>query len=56
MAHQKGTGARGLRSMLEHIMLDTMYDVPTQKTRGKFNITKTMLNKHRAELGLRRKK
>lgn len=52
MAHLKGTGARGLRSMLEHIMLDAMYEVPAQKTEKEFRITKTMLNKHRYELGL----
>ena len=27
-AIQKGTGARALRSLLEHLMLDVMYDVP----------------------------
>jgi ATP-dependent Clp protease ATP-binding subunit ClpX len=29
-AHTKGTGARALRSMLERIMLDLMYDVPSR--------------------------
>jgi ATP-dependent Clp protease ATP-binding subunit ClpX len=29
-AHTKGTGARALRSMLERIMLDVMYDVPSR--------------------------
>ncbi len=28
MAFHKGTGARGLRAILEHIMLDVMYEVP----------------------------
>lgn len=51
MAKRRGTGARGLRSMLEHIMLDTMYDVPLENRSGKFSVTKTMLKKHRAELG-----
>ena len=27
----KGTGARALRSMLERIMLDIMYDVPSRE-------------------------
>ena len=34
VAHQamkKGTGARALRSILEHIMLDVMYEIPSQK-------------------------
>ena len=30
-AIQKGTGARALRSILESIMLDVMYDIPSQK-------------------------
>lgn len=34
------TGARGLRSILETILLDTMYDLPDQQ-----NITKVMINK-----------
>ena len=28
-ANKKGTGARALRSLLERIMLDVMYDVPS---------------------------
>ena len=30
-ANEKGTGARGLRSMLEKIMVDIMYDLPSRK-------------------------
>ena len=30
-AIEKGTGARALRGMLERLMLDTMYDVPSRK-------------------------
>jgi ATP-dependent Clp protease ATP-binding subunit ClpX len=52
MAKVKGTGARGLRSLLEHIMLDTMYDVPTEKKGGEFKVTKNMLDKHRDQLGV----
>ena len=29
-ASQRGTGARGLRSIFERIMLDVMYDVPSR--------------------------
>lgn len=47
LAHEKGTGARGLRTILEHIMLDMMYSVPKKKKAAKLNVTKTMLNKHR---------
>lgn len=54
LAKQRGTGARGLRSMLEHIMLDTMYEVPLKNQTGKFSVTKKMLMEHRAELEGRR--
>ena len=30
-ALKKGTGARGLRSILEDLMLDVMYDIPSMK-------------------------
>ena len=30
-AHKKGTGARALRSLLEKLMLDVMYDIPSSK-------------------------
>ena len=30
-AIKKGTGARALRSILENMMLDVMYDIPSQK-------------------------
>ncbi len=53
MAYAKGTGARGLRAILEHVMLDTMYDIPRKKNCKKFNVTKTMLRKYRNQLGLK---
>jgi len=31
-AMDRNTGARGLRSILEHILLDVMYQIPSQKT------------------------
>ncbi|MDE6276338.1 MAG: ATP-dependent Clp protease ATP-binding subunit ClpX, partial [Clostridia bacterium] len=40
MAIKLKTGARGLRSVLESIMLELMYDVPTDKTIQKVIITK----------------
>jgi len=30
-AHQQKTGARGLRSILEEVMLDVMYEIPSQR-------------------------
>ena len=31
-AMERKTGARGLRSILENVLLDTMYDIPSDKT------------------------
>ena len=28
---QRKTGARGLRTILEHVLLDTMYDLPSME-------------------------
>ena len=33
---KKGTGARGLRSVLEQAMMDVMYDVPSQEGYSRF--------------------
>jgi len=52
IAHLKGTGARGLRSILEHVMLDIMYDVPMKQDIDKCKITKSTIQGHRAALGL----
>ncbi len=52
IAHQKGTGARGLRAILEHIMLDIMYDVPQKGNVKECHITPSVIAGHRAALGL----
>lgn len=39
-AMRKKTGARGLRAILEQIMLDVMYDVPSDEKIGKCIVTK----------------
>ena len=31
LAIKRGSGARGLRSIMENIMLDMMYEIPSQK-------------------------
>jgi ATP-dependent Clp protease ATP-binding subunit ClpX len=41
----KGTGARGLRSILEDTMLDIMYDLPDQKPGSGFVIDEDVLEK-----------
>jgi ATP-dependent Clp protease ATP-binding subunit ClpX len=35
----KGTGARGLRSIIESIMLDIMFELPDQDEGGRYIIT-----------------
>jgi len=46
MASERGTGARGLRSILEAILLQVMYDVPSRKDIAKVIITEaTVLEK-----------
>lgn len=39
-AIERNTGARGLRAILEEIMLDVMYDIPSQANIDKCTITK----------------
>ena len=34
-AMERKTGARGLRTILEHILLDTMYDLPSMQNVSK---------------------
>jgi ATP-dependent Clp protease ATP-binding subunit ClpX len=53
IAHQKGTGARGLRAILEHIMLDVMYDVPLKGNVKKLRVDKAMVAGHREALGVK---
>jgi len=43
MAIRHGTGARGLRSIVEQIMLEVMFEAPRSGKRGSVRITKTML-------------
>ena len=39
MAHDKGTGARGLRSVIENVMLDIMFELPDQPDGSHYSIT-----------------
>ncbi|TAN37819.1 MAG: ATP-dependent Clp protease ATP-binding subunit ClpX [Verrucomicrobia bacterium] len=48
-AVQKGTGARALRSMLEEVMLDVMYDVPQRTGLKEFVVTADLIRKRRPE-------
>jgi ATP-dependent Clp protease ATP-binding subunit ClpX len=38
------TGARGLRSILEHILLDTMYELPTLDNVSKVVVDESMVS------------
>ncbi|MFH0938595.1 MAG: ATP-dependent Clp protease ATP-binding subunit ClpX [Planctomycetota bacterium] len=44
-AESKGTGARGLRSVIESLMLEIMYDVPSRKDITEVVITAEMVEK-----------
>jgi ATP-dependent Clp protease ATP-binding subunit ClpX len=43
----KGTGARGLRSILEGVMLDVMFDVPSRRNVSQCTIDATVVNGER---------
>lgn len=52
IAFERGTGARGLRSILEHIMLDIMYEAPRNSEIKECRITKSVVTDHRPGLGV----
>ncbi len=43
-AMERKTGARGLRTILEHILLDTMYDLPSLENATKVVIDESVIN------------
>ncbi len=44
LAKERGTGARGLRSIVERLMLEVMYEAPRTKSGGSIRITKKMVD------------
>ncbi|MBF0277898.1 MAG: ATP-dependent Clp protease ATP-binding subunit ClpX [SAR324 cluster bacterium] len=51
VAIKRKTGARGLRSILENVMLDIMYDIPSQTNIKRCKVTKgTIVNKTKPTL------
>ena len=50
MAKAKDTGARGLRSIVEDIMLDIMFELPDRaaKDKGKFLVTAEVVRKEKS--------
>lgn len=45
MALARGTGARGLRAIMERIMLDIMFEAPGKKSASTLRVTKTMVQR-----------
>ncbi|MFP6667111.1 MAG: ATP-dependent Clp protease ATP-binding subunit ClpX [Pirellulales bacterium] len=43
-AHQRETGARGLRAIIEQVMLDIMFELPEQESGGNYVINDTIVN------------
>jgi ATP-dependent Clp protease ATP-binding subunit ClpX len=51
VAHRKKTGARGLRSILEQLMLDVMYEAPRGTGAKQVKVTKAMIEREFAPRG-----
>jgi ATP-dependent Clp protease ATP-binding subunit ClpX len=45
-AMQRKTGARGLRTILETVLLDTMYELPAMRSVGKIVIDESVIEGH----------
>ena len=50
-AIKRKTGARALRSIVEELMLDVMYDIPSKEDVKKFVVTKEMVQKSQNNSG-----
>jgi ATP-dependent Clp protease ATP-binding subunit ClpX len=48
-------GARGLRMILEELMLDLMYHLPSQKKLKEFEVTREMVEKRDVSMGMMEK-
>ncbi len=48
-ALKRKTGARALRSIVEEIMLDIMYDIPSKEDIKEFTVTKEMVENHQQD-------
>jgi ATP-dependent Clp protease ATP-binding subunit ClpX len=42
-ARERDTGARGLRSIVEEVMTDLMYELPEMEMKGKFVVTEGVI-------------
>jgi ATP-dependent Clp protease ATP-binding subunit ClpX len=52
LAQQRKVGARGLRVIIEDLMLDLMYLLPAQRKLKEFSVTKEMVSSNRIDLSL----
>jgi ATP-dependent Clp protease ATP-binding subunit ClpX len=43
-AMERGTGARGLRAIIEEVLLNVMYDVPSREDIGKVVVTREVVS------------
>lgn len=50
LAVKKTTGARGLRAILERVMLDIMYEVPARKHLKEYSVTKAVVDARCSDL------
>ena len=56
MAHLRKTGARGLRSIVEAVMIDIMYDIPSIKGKKRVIITRDVIEKSEKPVVIQDKK
>jgi ATP-dependent Clp protease ATP-binding subunit ClpX len=54
-AMARKVGARGLRMILEELMLDLMYHLPSQKKVKEFEVTREMVEKRNVSLAMMEK-
>ncbi len=45
LALKRGSGARGLRAILEEVLLDVMYDLPEQQNLSRCTVDDKVINK-----------
>lgn len=50
-ALERKTGARGLRAIMENVMMDYMYEIPSEEETGKCVITKEIVKEKMAAIG-----
>ena len=50
MARERDTGARGLRSIVEEVMTDLMFELPEMEAKGKFTVTEGVIRGERIDV------